>query len=132
MQSTEEGRRRYQEVIKKIGGCYAYSLGYRENADGALHHFGLRCDSGDRLPIMSDKPPYSEGTCPLGNSSNHGGNGQNVLFIGGNVNYYPTRYVGMGGDDIFTNKHNKMAAGFGLADSVLGPSEARTYSPDGD
>jgi hypothetical protein len=132
MQSTEEGRRHYQDVVKKIGGCYAYSLGYQDNADGTPHHFGLRCDSGDRLPIMSDKPPYSDGACPLGNSSNHGGTGQNVLFIGGNVNYYPTRYVGMGGDDIFSNKHNKMAAGFGLSDSVLGPSQARTYSADGD
>jgi hypothetical protein len=127
MQACQERNDEYQDLRRKMGGCYAYTLGYQEMVNGTPRHFGLRCDSGDELPIMSDKPPFCQGTCPLGNSPNHGGGGQNVLFIGGNVHFYRTRTVGVGSDDIFSNKEGIMAVGFGISDSVLGPSEARPY-----
>ncbi|MFL5242729.1 MAG: hypothetical protein ACJ8FY_11530 [Gemmataceae bacterium] len=127
LQSSQERTDEYLDLRRKMGGCYAYSLGYQETVNGTPQHFGLRSDSGDDLPIMSDKPPFSQGTCPAGNSPNHGGSGQNVLFIGGNVRFYRTRSVGLGGDDIFSNNQGIMAVGFGISDSVLGPSEARPY-----
>src|SRR5260370_16333204 len=91
--------------------------------NGTLQHFGLRCDYGDELPIMSDKPPFCQGTCPLGNSPNHGGGGQNVLFIGGNVHFYRTPTVGVGGDDIFSNKEGIMAFRYGNSGSRLCPNK---------
>ena len=59
-----------------------------------------------------------------GNSLNHGGGGQNVLYIGGNVRYVTTRTVGIGGDDIYVNLHQRVLAGVTPSDTVLGASDA--------
>ena len=60
--------------MRDAGGDYAYTLGYRDGDDVA----GLRRDSGDLLPILADRPAAGDG-----NSPNHDGAGQNVLYIGG-------------------------------------------------
>ncbi|HEY7154397.1 MAG TPA: hypothetical protein VH575_10605 [Gemmataceae bacterium] len=100
----------------KLAGDYAYTLGYR---DGGVYR-GLRCDSGDTLPIAADRlGPLSQR-----NSVNHGGRGQNVLYLGGNVIWCTRRTVGIDGDDIFVNQDNQVFAGKTREDSVLGPSDA--------
>ena len=59
----------------------------------------------------------------MGNSLNHGGRGQNVLFHDGHVEFCVSRLVG--GDDIYLNRDMKVAAGVGCSDAVLGSSAPR-------
>jgi hypothetical protein len=110
----ENDRPRFRLEATQLAGDYAYTLGYR---DGAGHH-GLRCDSGDRLPIMADRL----GALSQRNSANHGGRGQNVLYLGGNVLWCTQRTVGVDGDDIFLNWDNQVLAGKAREDTVLGAS----------
>jgi prepilin-type processing-associated H-X9-DG protein len=111
----ETFKRRAEELIC----CYAYSLGYND----ATGYHGPRFDADHRtnrsLPIMADRPPRDPAA---GNSANHGGTGQNVLFLDGHVGFYSTRAVGMDGDDIYLNRDGRQAAGLDFADTVLGNS----------
>jgi len=109
----------FKAVTRTLAGTYAYTLGYTDN--GTLH--GLRRDSGDLLPLLADAPPES-GT---GLSPNHGGQGQNVLYIGGNVRWCTQRTVGVNCDDIYLNQDGKLGTGRKWDDTVLGPSYATPY-----
>ena len=77
---------------------------------------------GSGWPIVADRPPV-EGE--PGNSLNHGGAGQNVLFLDGHVSFVPQRTVGDPDDDIYLNRANQVAAGLDQHDIVLGYSAAR-------
>lgn len=115
----------YEQYTRDSAGGYAYALGYRD-ADNRL--IGLRRDAtSDGLPVMADRPPYIEsvGFCEVGNSRNHGGSGQNVLYLGGHVVFSTTRTVGVGGDDIYVNRQRKVAAGLDRLDTVLGAGAAQ-------
>jgi hypothetical protein len=107
----------FAAAVRDLAGGYAYSLGYR---DGGGELVGLRRDSGDLLPILADRPPWGAS----GNSPNHGGAGQNVLYIGGAARFCTDRTVGVGGDDIFLNLHNQLGAGLRREDTVLAPDGA--------
>jgi hypothetical protein len=105
----------FNRLARNLSGGYAYTLGYR---NGPVL-VGLTANDPDSLPIMADLPAGN------GNSPNHGGTGQNVLYIGGNVRWCVQRTVGEAGDDIYVNKHNYLSAGEGRSDTVLGPGDAR-------
>lgn len=105
----------YGRAVRELAGSYAYSLGYQDGDN--LRQ--LRRDSGDNLPIMADHLP-----CGAGNSPNHGGEGQNVLYVGGNVRWATQRNVGVGGDDIYLNRRQETHAGLDRNDTVLGCSDA--------
>jgi hypothetical protein len=111
----------YLREARQLAGSYAYTLGYR---DGDGHH-GLRCDSGDTLPIMADRLESLRDS----NSPNHGGDGQNVLYLGGQVIWCTRRTVGINADDIFSNWDNQVLAGKSREDTVLGPSESHPTPP---
>ncbi len=105
----------FRDRARQLAGNYAYSLGYREN--GTLR--GLSVRNGNQ-PIMADHRPLPEkGT----NSPNHGGVGQNVLYVDGTVKWHVAPTVGVD-DDIFLNRKGKIAAGVDCDDSVLAPGEA--------
>jgi hypothetical protein len=105
----------YDAAARTLAGNYAYSLGYRENGV----HCGLNRGSGDGLPILADASPAR-----AGNSANHGGAGQNVLYIGGNVRWCTERTVGVGLDDIYLNQEYQVLAGVNRTDTCLGPGNA--------
>ena len=109
----------YRAVLREVGGSYAYPLGYRDG-DRLV---GLHRYEHDGQPLMADAPSRSD-TCFPDNSENHGRRGQNVLYVGGNVRWQSTRAVGPGGDDIFLNQNNEVAAGLSRDDVVLGPGDA--------
>lgn len=105
-------------VAPELAGCYAYSLGYRDNEG---NYCGLRQGDNDRLPIMADRPPRAG----LGNSANHRGRGQNVLRLGGSVEFREEPTAGLDGDHIYINRNGKVAAGLDAEDTVLGASPDR-------
>jgi hypothetical protein len=109
---------RFRTVASNLAGHYAYCLGYE---DGQSLR-GLRRDTGDGLPILADR----SGADAL-NSNNHGGAGQNVLYVGGNVRWCAQPTVGLDGDNIYVNHHNRVRAGVCISDTVLGASDARPY-----
>jgi hypothetical protein len=124
--SLEELDRLYREQPEKylataraLAGSYAYSLGYREGEQ----HRGLSRASGDTLPILADCPPPDG----RGNSLNHDGGGQNVLYVGGNVRWCALTTVGENGDDIYLNQKFQVRAGLNRCDTVLGPGDATPY-----
>ncbi len=111
----------FERRVNSLVTCYAYSLGHR--AEGGAP-FGPRFEANKpnaRLPLLADCPPPDATT---GNSLNHGGRGQNVLFHDGHVEFCTTRNVGVDGDDIFLNRDGKVARGVAWSDSVLGRSSA--------
>jgi hypothetical protein len=119
----------FRSLAHNLAGCYAYTLGYHELIDGQECHFGLTRDCGAQTPILADRPPF-EGNCSgeFGNSLNHGGKGQNVLFMGGYVRFCTEPVIN--GDDIYHNRANRVAAGLGRYDVVLGASSSIPYPPD--
>jgi len=109
-----------QSITRDLGGTYAYSLGYWEGQVLCGLH---RTDT--MLPIMADRPSLKGG-----NSPNHGGAGQNVLFVGGYVIWHTTTAAGPDGDDIYCNRDNEVLAGFDRTDAVLGSSHATPVHAD--
>lgn len=97
---------------------YAYTLGFRDQ--GQVR--GLTRDDG-LLPIAGDCAQVGpDGQLLPGNSLNHGGQGQNVLFTDGHVEWFPDRILN--DDDFFINRANQLEAGLCAEDYVLGPSAA--------
>jgi hypothetical protein len=96
---------------------YGYNLGYtRGGVPGPIP-----ARIGESLPLLSDRPAYSESRRILeGNSPNHGGRGQNVLFTGGHVQWHSTRRVGPD-DDVFLNAQHRPAPGIDPWDAVVVP-----------
>ena len=103
-----------------LAGCYAYCLGFHDEQG---NYYPARRTTGIKaiLPIMADAPPLTH--VLTGNSANHGGFGQNVLFQDGHVTFLKTRVFK--GDDIYLNKDNQVAAGKDAADIVLGSSASK-------
>jgi prepilin-type processing-associated H-X9-DG protein len=107
-----------------LAGVYAYTLGY----DDGTGLQGMRLETGapnQVLPLMADQPPLDIERGGIGNSPNHGGRGQNVLYIDGHCAFQTTRHVGFEGDDIYLNQNDLVRAGTNLFDAVLGRSAAR-------
>jgi hypothetical protein len=109
----------FRTIAQHLAGHYAYCLGYEDGHTLC----GLRRNTGDGLPILADR-----GGDDAFNSNNHGGAGQNVLYVGGNVRWCVQPTVGLDGDNIYVNQHNRVRAGVCLSDTVLGASDARPYS----
>jgi hypothetical protein len=112
----------FSDIAPRLLPSYAYSLGFRD-PDGALHRPDEMLAAVDRaqLAIFADAPASP---VAFGNSPNHGGHGQNLLFLDGHVDFRTTRTLADGRDDIYLNRANKIAAGLDPHDTVLGGSAA--------
>lgn len=111
---------RFAQEAPKLLVSYAYSLGYRD-ANGVWHAVSRPDDQLEAfVPLLADTPPAGAGP---GNSLNHGGRGQNVLYLDGHVGFLTLRNVA--GDDLFLNRQGRVAAGLDCGDAVLGYSAAR-------
>jgi prepilin-type processing-associated H-X9-DG protein len=112
----------FRQEAKRLAGGYAYTLGFRDAAGG---YHGLRCDSVESgnlklLPIVADHLD----SLTQRNSPNHGGDGQNVLYLDGHAEWRTSRNAGINGDDIFVNWDNQVLAGKSREDTVLGSGDA--------
>lgn len=108
---------------REMGGSYGYSLG--------RHIEGRHVDpgaAGGREPIASDRPPRPAERSRFVNSPNHGGQGENVLFADGHVEFLGSPYLGR--DHLFLNNEGRAGAGLGLRDACIGVSEATPYPAD--
>lgn len=116
----------------KVGGSYGYHLGYLVRNGNVVQLMAIRNGDGDHIPILADRPPRPGELFDfyVGNSPNHGGRGQNVLYSGGQVNFQVTRQALHGQDqDIFLNRQKKPFAGTDKHDAVIAPSEASPLPP---
>ena len=113
-------RNQFDEIAPRLLPGYAYSLGYRD-PDGTLHSVDTMDIDAQQLPIIADSPAVIP---TVGNSPNHVGHGQNLLFMDGHADFRTTRMLGTGDalDDIYLNKHNVAKAGVDARDVVLGSS----------
>jgi len=101
---------------------YAYNVGYRHSTGRpgpieAIH--------AARLPLLADQPDHVNFLIIReGNSPNHGGLGQNVLFGDGGVKWFATRRIGPFDPDIYLNNEHQLRPGVNVYDSVLVPSKS--------
>jgi prepilin-type processing-associated H-X9-DG protein len=121
---------RFEQHAARAAGCFAYPLGYRDEAGlhRGLHRDRLQARRAD-LPILGDRPPFEmQARSDLGrNSPNHNDRGQNVLYLDGHVQFCKGRNVGVDLDDIYLNKLRRVEAGMSVWDIVLGASAFRPY-----
>ena len=113
---------------------YAYHLGNRHPT--TQQPIPLPFHVENRVPLVADQPPFrldlvngtaarDDGLILVGNSPNHGGAGQNVLFTDGRVEWRRTRWVSSSDCDMYLNQHNKTGPGMHLQDAVLTPCVMR-------
>jgi prepilin-type processing-associated H-X9-DG protein len=123
-QLAEMDDKEFAQWAPRLSGCYAYSLGYLdENGQvrGVCLEPGMGCTA--RLPLMADRPPNDIAQGGTGNSPNHGGTGQNVLYADGHCDFFTKRTVGLtDADDIYVNFDRQVAPGKNCMDAVLGSS----------
>jgi hypothetical protein len=119
-------RQRYEQMTHQLGGCYAFPLGYRD-PQGNLHGF-QRGVTNAFLPIAADRPPFERDGDPgllEANSQNHGGLGQNILYLNGEVKWAGHRRMGAGEEDIYLNQRGQLKPGINDCDPVLAASGVR-------
>jgi hypothetical protein len=99
---------------------YAFNVGYRHRS-GSVGP--LESSLPLAVPVVADQPAHEDFRRILGgNSPNHAGRGQNVLFSDGSVRWLPGRRVSPSDDDLFLNNQRAPRPGLNERDSVLLPS----------
>jgi hypothetical protein len=111
----------------RMGGSYAYSMGYISNGKYQPHRFSGRAN----IVILADAPNLTDAGR---RSRNHGGQGQNVVCEDLSIRYLKDcTLCGCDstnrGDQFFVNRNGVVAAGLDPDDSVVGPSEACPFVP---
>ncbi len=106
---------------------YAFHIGHYPSPGGSSKAGPLRPDAAHQaIPILADRPGFDpSGAIHHGNSPNHGGQGQNVLFADGHAAWLPSRWVSPADSDLYLNNANRPAYGLGPEDAVLMPASLR-------
>ena len=111
---------------RTMGGSYAFSLGYRDDAN---KYRPANNRQRSDYALLADVPnldgPSEEG--PVHISASHGGWGQNVLFKDCRVRYIITCTCTVAGcdDHIYLNARGEIAPGVDSNDAVLARSDTR-------
>ncbi|WP_165221547.1 hypothetical protein [Aquisphaera insulae] len=99
---------------------YAYNVGYRQ---GSGRPGPVESRPAMAIPVVADAPAHEDFARILpGNSPNHGGRGQNVLYSDGSVRHLPTRRVSPHDQDLFLNNRNELQPGLDEQDSAILPN----------
>src|SRR5262245_7268322 len=111
----------FERQASGLADCYAYCLGFYDEK-GNYQPASRAAGAQSFMPIMADAPPLQ---VESGNSANHGGFGQNILFQDGHAVFFNSRH--WKGDDIYLNDAKKVGAGLGRNDVVLGSSASKPW-----
>jgi hypothetical protein len=99
-------------------GDYAYNVGYQESVGPAVP---VRYGSSSVTPLLADQPAQWIDLSRIlpGNSPNHHGRGQNVLYSDLHVSWHTTRRISPHDADMFLNARQELAPGLYEGDTVL-------------
>lgn len=104
--------------VKSLG--YAYNVGYRLPSGTVAP---IRADHTPNIALLADQPAHVNFQHILpGNSPNHGGRGQNVLYADLHIGWHNTRRLTPKDDDMFTNSKHELQPGLSPEDTSLLPS----------
>ena len=104
-----------------IRSDYAYNVGYRNPVQGRV--VPIAAVHSASIPLLADQPPHTNFRTRLtGNSPNHGGRGQNVLYSDLHVGWHNTRRLNPVDDDMYLNALRQIGPGFNSDDTALLPS----------
>lgn len=112
---AEAAGRELSNIQRQMGGSYGYNLGYWSNG----RYFPPRNLWRAFYPIMADSPSL---TLAGRRSTNHGGNGLNVLFEDGHVQYMTDSQISPRKDSIFYSDRGRVEPGRRRNDAVIGES----------
>lgn len=105
-----------QKACKTIGSDYAYNVGHYDSG----RVVSLAASRSEQVPLLADQPPHENfQALRPGNSPNHGGRGQNVLYADLHVGWHNTRRLGPNDPDMFLNDRNELAPGLDSDDAAL-------------
>ena len=117
MQATDPER-----CKQVLGWDYAYNVGFRNPETGRVDP--IAAVHLATVPLLADEPPHENYRRVLdGNSPNHGGRGQNVLYTDLHVGWHNTRRLGPQDDDMFLNDRDELAPGVRPLDAALLPCQ---------
>jgi len=109
------------QVIHMLCTNYAYNPGHRSSTSNKV--VPIAADHMASIPLLGDQPPHENFRTILdGNSPNHGGRGQNVLYSDLHVGWHNTRRLSPTDPDMYLNNEYKIAPGVSPKDSILMPS----------
>jgi hypothetical protein len=103
------------QIQQTAGGSYAYSLGIVANG----RYGGPRNQGRAQFALAGDAPQWTSTGI---RATNHGGDGQNLLFENGAVRFVVDHSAGLAWDDPFHNRLGQVEAGIGEDDAVIAPS----------
>ena len=99
---------------------YAYNVGHTHGSGGPGP---LESRLPMAIPVVADQPAHENYVRILeGNSPNHGGRGQNVLYSDGTVRWHRNRRISPNDLDLYLNNELEARPGVHEQDSVLLPS----------
>lgn len=111
----------FEQFRRALENDYAYHRGFQ--GPGGHPRPVPASLIGAVTPLLADQPAYDvHGQILRGNSPNHGGGGQNVLYTDGHASWRRNRFLHGDDHDIFLNERGLPAPGIHNRDSCLGPS----------
>jgi len=119
VESLEKVQAKSPELYRRLLKCdYAYHIGLR---NGSGHPGPVPALLSARIPLLADQPRHQDHVILMGNSPNHGGRGQNVLYSDGHLSWHQTRQISPNDDDLYLNADQHPAPGRSIDDAVLVP-----------
>ena len=109
-------------ACEAIGSDYAYNVGYHHPDLGRVVPIAAVHSANIAAPGRPAPARRTSGPGSTGNSPNHGGRGQNVLYSDLHVGWHNTRRLGPNDDDMFLNALRQIGPGLNADDAALLPS----------
>jgi len=111
------------DLKRNMGGDFGYCMGYYDKKN---RYCSPESRGRPNYAILADKPSM---TLPGHSTSNHGGNGQNVWFEDGHIEFLPNPETRCG-DAIYLNNNGECAPSLCPNDSCIGSSCSSVLKPN--